>query len=225
MIKSILKSIHNFFLIFGINISFAKKNNNEIQALKHNSAEGMNKYYSDPVAMKNFLDPSRKKFYMEIIGIFKSNNIELTNKSVADVGCGTGHLLFFLSNEFNIHRITGYDFVEPALDIAKKVVPDGKFSVYDVYSEPEEKFDLVLCTEVLEHLLYPEKALQNLISMLLPGGVLFISVPNGRTDTYDGHINFWSPESWNVFLENNSNENRVLTGIIDQFGLFGIIKK
>lgn len=225
MIKFVLKKIHNFFLIFGINISFAKKNNSGVHTLEHNSIEGMNRYYSDPVSMKNFLEFSRKKFYLKILEIFKQNNIELNNKTIVDVGCGTGHLLFFFSTEYNFSQITGYDFVEAALEIARKNVGNGKFSVYDIYSVPNDKFDCVLCTEVLEHLLHPDDALSNLIQMLQPGGILFISVPNGRTDSYEGHINFWSPESWQVFLERNSKDLSVQTGIIDQFGLFGIIKK
>ncbi|MEG2336387.1 MAG: hypothetical protein RSC04_01440, partial [Bacteroidales bacterium] len=35
------------------------------------------------------------------------------------------------------------------------------------------------------------------------GGTLVISVPDGRKDTYSGHIQFWSPESWAVFIEDN----------------------
>lgn len=62
---------------------------------------------------------------------------------------------------------------------------------------------MLFCTEVLEHLLFPDKALKNILKMIANNGTLLVTVPNGRTDTYKGHINFWSPESWKVFIETN----------------------
>ncbi|MBO9312765.1 MAG: class I SAM-dependent methyltransferase [Roseiflexus sp.] len=41
-----------------------------------------------------------------------------------------------------------------------------------------EKFDVVLCIEVLEHLFRPDLALQQIYRVLKPGGVLIASVPN-----------------------------------------------
>ena len=41
----------------------------------------------------------------------------------------------------------------------------------------EKQFDLVLCTEVLEHVSEPGKALQEIRRVLKPSGHLFISVP------------------------------------------------
>jgi 2-polyprenyl-3-methyl-5-hydroxy-6-metoxy-1,4-benzoquinol methylase len=77
-----------------------------------------------------------------------------------------------------------------------------------------EKYDFVLCTEVLEHLLHPEIALNNIMNMLEENGKALITVPNGRTDTFGGHINFWSPESWNVFIKKNSAGFYSETGLI-----------
>ena len=47
-------------------------------------------------------------------------------------------------------------------------------------------------------------------------GVIFISIPNGELDTYEGHINFWNEERFKAFLSPREvlgfkllNENRV----------------
>ena len=89
------------------------------------------------------------------------------------------------------------------------------------------KFDIVFCTEVLEHLLYPHIALQNIIHLSQDSGVIMITVPNGRIDTFEGHINFWSPESWKVFIESNisDQEFEVKVGLIDNLTNFAILKR
>lgn len=225
MLKRVLKGIHNFFLIFGINISFVKRNNHTCSTLEHNSKSGMNGFYSDPKTVKNYLDPTRLRFYHNILEILKRENINLNGKSIADVGCGTGHLLSYIYRVYKPLRMVGYDFSDVALQIAKQTIPEASFSFCDIYSPPADKFDCILCTEVLEHLLHPDKAIQNLIKILLPSGILLLTVPDGREDVYQGHINFWSIESWKVFLENNSNGLTVRTGIVEGAGLFGIINK
>jgi len=61
--------------------------------------------------------------------------------------------------------------------------------------------------------------------MLRPKGSLLITVPNGRLDTFDGHINFWSPESWEVFIKKNTAGNEVEIGTIQKDeAIFALIK-
>lgn len=80
-------------------------------------------------------------------------------------------------------------------------MPTGHFSKHNLYDPPPRQFDFVLCTEVLEHLENPELAYQHLQQAVRPGGSLLIAVPNGRFDRSGYHINFWSPESWSIFIE------------------------
>lgn len=48
----------------------------------------------------------------------------------------------------------------------------------------EETFDVVVCLEVLEHLVRPDHALHTVLGTLKPGGTLIVSVPNV---TWIGH--------------------------------------
>ena len=50
-------------------------------------------------------------------------------------------------------------------------------------------------------------------------GILIITVPNGRMDTSFRHINFWSPESWEIFIKEHANKKYVL-----DIGLFNNYK-
>ena len=110
-------------------------------------------------------------------------------------------------------KLTGSDFSEKALAVAQNTFPNIAFLSCDICNISENllgKYNAVICTEVLEHLLYPEKALINMISLLNEKkGSLILSVPNGRRDTCEIHINFWSPESWKVFIEHNCNHANI----------------
>ncbi len=61
-------------------------------------------------------------------------------------------------------------------------------------------FDLVCCIEVLEHLGRPTQAMSELIRLKSPRGKLFLTVPDGRQDTWKGYVNFWSVESFHNFF-------------------------
>jgi ubiquinone/menaquinone biosynthesis C-methylase UbiE len=77
---------------------------------------------------------------------------------VLDAGCGEG----FILAEFKKHNLgehlEGIDFSRDALDKGKKIFPYLSLRYGDVYSLPydDNSFDLVICTEVMEHLEEPE---------------------------------------------------------------------
>ena len=96
-----------------------------------------------------------------------------------DVGCGWGYLLKFASEEF------GYDVygIEPTKEIAEacrsgrglKNVSQGTI---DEAEYPPDFFNVVTLMDVLEHLPDPGKTLAKINTMLVPGGAVFIKVPN-----------------------------------------------
>ena len=86
---------------------------------------------------------------------------------------------------------------DSALELCRKNNPRIRFEKGDLYSPRQERCDLVLCIDTLEHLEYPERAIRN----LLGNGIVCLVVPNGRQDTFEGHIHYWSPESFRLFLE------------------------
>lgn len=80
--------------------------------------------------------------------------------SVIDIGCGEG----FIVNCLNRPGITGVDISKKAVQIAKRKNPGCNFcagSIYDL-SFKKDSFDLVIATEVLEHLENPDRALKEI---------------------------------------------------------------
>ncbi len=102
----------------------------------------------------------------------------LKPKTVLDVGCGEGFTLKQLSDKNIGEKLEGVDFLDTAIEIGKKIHPQLKLKQGNIYELPygNDAFDLVLCTEVLEHLKYPEKALKEL--KRVTKGYVIISVPN-----------------------------------------------
>jgi 2-polyprenyl-3-methyl-5-hydroxy-6-metoxy-1,4-benzoquinol methylase len=215
--------VKSLFRKIGIDISFVKRNA-EISAIKHNTEESMDNFWADPKNEKTWKNPELLKFYKKIVDIIKKNGFNLDGKSILDAGCGTASLLIYVNQVFKPLKNTGFEFSKKAIEIAKYRFPEAIYEYINLNDKPEKQFDFVFCTEVLEHIVNPHVPLQNLLKMLNKGSGLIITVPNGRKDTYDGHINFWSPESWDAFINQYAIDFNVETGEIIPFGLYALIK-
>src|SRR5215204_3220017 len=88
--------------------------------IHHNSKEGLNAFYSDREAVESYLDPG---FYERLIDLLRANGVDYEQKRVADVGCGTGGLLKTLQARFQTQSLTGFEYSENALEIARSQVP------------------------------------------------------------------------------------------------------
>lgn len=95
--------------------------------------------------------------------------------SVLDAGCGTGLITRQLYGS-----VIGLDINTWNLQQAKKHAAGANFILGDIENLPVKinKLDLVVCTETLEHLEQPEKAIAEFLRVLKPGGRLIGSVPH-----------------------------------------------
>jgi 2-polyprenyl-3-methyl-5-hydroxy-6-metoxy-1,4-benzoquinol methylase len=99
---------------------------------------------------------------------------------VYDFGCGTGNISLPLAS-LGI-EVIGYDIDRKSIDLAA-----GKSSFRNVTFVSTELnshkyagyFDVIVCSEVLEHMHHPEQTLDSLRQMLKDDGMFIISVPNG----------------------------------------------
>jgi len=191
--------------------------------LHFNSKDGMDEYYSDIEFVESKLEFA---FYDRMINLLLDHGVDYNEKRIADVGCGTGRLLRSMQAKFQPASLTGFEYSENALKHLRSNGSEIEFCHLDIYKGTSRQFDVLFCIEVLEHLLHPDLALRNLVRMLAPSGTALITVPNGRIDTWEGHINFWSPESWKVFLESNSENCEVTSSLLEDDTVnFAIIRR
>lgn len=97
--------------------------------------------------------------------------------AIFDVGCGDG---FFTQTLAEFGDVTATDFSEAGLKVARDRLPTVKFFAHDLgYPFPLQSntFDVVWCSEVLEHLFAPAFATGEVYRVLKPGGLFLITVP------------------------------------------------
>lgn len=99
---------------------------------------------------------------------------------ILDVGCGIGNSLFALyANGFR--DIYGLDIERQLVEYARKNIPNANLVVADAEHIPfsSRTFDCVVCYDLLEHVLKPEKVLGEISRVLKEGHTLYMVVANG----------------------------------------------
>jgi 2-polyprenyl-3-methyl-5-hydroxy-6-metoxy-1,4-benzoquinol methylase len=97
---------------------------------------------------------------------------------IAEVGSGGGHVLRI----FPSSRLTAIDVSAVYIEIARRNLAgyDVRFikGEVDKLELPEESFDRVICTEVLEHVVDPDAVLAAMSRLVRPDGLIVVTIPN-----------------------------------------------
>lgn len=100
---------------------------------------------------------------------------------VCDVGCGNGVFTIDLKKRIGC-QLHGVDGSEYAVAKAKSIGFNEVHLVSDFCSErlpfADDSFDLVICKDVLEHLLDPEFLMKEIVRITKPDGRCLVHVPN-----------------------------------------------
>ncbi len=124
---------------------------------------------------------------------------------ILDAGCGEGQLLRKIS-QLNRGELYGIDITPVAIESAKERVSGVHFSLSDLgkVEYPDNFFDVVICTEVIEHIPDYRKTIEELKRVLKKGGLLILTFPNElvaiplrtlflRKPTIADHVNWFFP--------------------------------
>ena len=151
------------------------------------AAELYNEYELGGVA-----DPSEANTAARMLRRFEQVKLELDHRrSVLDVGCGAGAILDAVCRH---HGCTGKGIDVDARRIAraKTLRKNGDYEcgLFDGNRVPR-KYDVVLCTAVIEHVVDPVDFIRNLVAAMAPGGSLFLLTPNAACLTYRVLGSWW----------------------------------
>jgi len=98
-----------------------------------------------------------------------------------EIGCSGGHTLHWLKSTGRCSWVAG---VEPYAELNPSLQGIDVFCKMDIEKElpdiPAASLDLLLCLDVLEHLVDPWETMRRLDPLVKPGGTVIISVPNLR---------------------------------------------
>jgi ubiquinone/menaquinone biosynthesis C-methylase UbiE len=174
-------------------------------------------YYDRSPAPIRWIEQQRLRIIREMVS-------EDPGHRILEIGSGGGRVL----RMFKRAKLTAVDVSDVFLDSAKKNLAgyDVEFikGEIDKLSLPAEKFDRIICTEVLEHTKNPEAILREIARLLRPGGRAVITVPNdplinrlksvvrktpvgwllGGKIEWGGdiyHIHIWKPAEFRQLLE------------------------
>jgi glycosyltransferase involved in cell wall biosynthesis/2-polyprenyl-3-methyl-5-hydroxy-6-metoxy-1,4-benzoquinol methylase len=137
------------------------------------------------LTMKDFLEANKGKF-----------------RTVLDYGCWIGHQTIRMANILNNAVVCGIDVNSDNIKLAHEckklhsahgnvdfVVGDEMLEVKNAPSPLGGPFDLVVCNEVLEHVMDPYGLIRKLEAACSQGGTIFITTPFGP----------WESESYKTF--------------------------
>ena len=145
---------------------------------------------------------------------------------VLEIGCGAGATLGWLRQQHHATHTVGIEIAETAADKARLFADEVHCLDFERQDLPgnEPKFDLILCLDVLEHMVDPWAVIDRLATRYLKtGGTLLVSLPNvrhysvvlplllqGRWDYEDAglldrtHLRFFTKASAKKLLEHPS---------------------
>jgi len=129
--------------------------------------------------------------YLLHIDLLKQHidNLGITGKTaikILDVGCGDGVLLYLIKDKlvnYNL-ELYGIDSTEDALQMAKSKNIHTTFTKTDVYhlTFPDNFFDIVISSDVIEHVNHADVMLLEIKRVLRPKGKAIISTPIRYTE-------------------------------------------
>ena len=146
-------------------------------------------------------------------------------RSVCDLGCGNGHIAGRLASAG--YEVTGIDASRSGINIAQQAYPNVKFIEALIDRDLGQRaalddFDLVISSDVIEHLYRPSDLLEAAFPLLKPGGHILVGTPyhgylknfvlavSGRMDSHfsalhdGGHIKFFSVKTLSQLLISHS---------------------
>jgi 2-polyprenyl-3-methyl-5-hydroxy-6-metoxy-1,4-benzoquinol methylase len=116
---------------------------------------------------------------LDIISLIPIN----PEQKILEVGAGTGNTLVYIKENNIAKEVMGVELMKiPGSNQENSLI--DKFQIGNIENEDilasEEYFDIILCADVLEHLVDPWSAVDKISKYLKKGGLLIVSIPNLR---------------------------------------------
>lgn len=125
----------------------------------------------------------------KVRGLYPKN----TKMDIFDAGMGFGQYTYFMAKRFPDSSILAVDVKDEQVEDCRKFFSkcgynNVKFEIADLTKiDYKDKFDFILCVDVMEHIVEDELVFKNFYSALKKGGKLLVNTPSnlGGSDAHD----------------------------------------
>jgi len=143
------------------------------------------------------------------------------NNKMLDVGCGPG--LFLIEAKKRGWEVYGTEFTDKQLVYLKDKGINTLKGKLTNNSFEDGLFDVIISSEVIEHINNPVEEMQQFHRLLRKGGVVYITTPNFNAleryllkgdyeiIEYPEHLSYYTPTTINLLLTNNGFEKLKIT--------------
>jgi len=154
----------------------------------------------------------------EVLGGFEKFR---KNNKMLDVGCGPG--LFLIEAKKRGWEVYGTEFTDKQLAYLKDKGINTLKGKLTNNSFEDGLFDVIISSEVIEHINNPVEEMQQFHRLLRKGGVVYITTPNFNAleryllkgdyeiIEYPEHLSYYTPTTINLLLTNNGFEKLKIT--------------
>lgn len=133
---------------------------------------------------------------------------DLRSKDILDAGCGSGELIISLLKNLENVNLSGFDVSTEVINQNKRRIKGVKFFTQDltVKANPTKFYDLVLCSEVIEHLKDWKTAIYDLAQFTKKSGYVIVTTQSGTRHHHHlelGHLKHFTLDEINSELKKN----------------------
>lgn len=160
----------------------------------------------------------RRKAFFRALRLIR----RIRGRSVIDIGCGGG---FFVgaARLLGAAAATGVDVDASTIAYARRAYPGCEFHCVSLDRfVPATRYELVHCSEVIEHVPDPHVLMRLLLACCRPGGHVFITTPDLGSRNLPARIEQWPgfapPVHTGLFTEEN------LCALFDRYGFKPVLR-
>ncbi len=154
-----------------------------------------NKFWEDNIA-SHAHHPS-----VRLRNAFIMNSLEdISFDSLIDVGCWDAELIKLIRWWFSEKKYAWIDISENIIAKDRLALPEVEFSLWNIWIqqfETSESYDVVICSEVIEHILDWKAVVQNIAKLTQSGGYAILTTQSGKrykSDLNIGHLKHFDLE-------------------------------
>ncbi len=141
---------------------------------------------------------------------------------IVDIGCGRGMLANYLALTGPGRRVTGIDKQERRIKTAQATIEGREnieFRFQDARDLQSEEFDVIIISDMLHHLVYPdqEKLLRHSFEVLPPGGLLLLE-DVGRRPAWKWIAHYLIDRSLNCGRKQHFRREEEWSGLLERLG-------